>query len=146
MASPYPIQINLPRKSALTSTRAPNASLLAALQKSKNKPLLSTSTPLPQIFQSQETLVDGRNRFWDVDLEGGQKPAPAVLPAQSNDHEYTGVETEKEDAKMQWLAKLREKKLKRMDRGVVLGLAVVLCFVTALITALVVLSRVLGPW
>jgi hypothetical protein len=135
-----------PRKSAMKPTRAPNASLLAALKKSKNRPLLSTSAPLPQIFQRQETLVDGRDRFWDVDLEGGQQPAAAVLPARSNDCEYTRVETEKEDAKMQWLAKLREKKLKRMDRGVVLGLAVVLCFVTAFITALAVLSRILGPW
>jgi len=90
--------------------------------------------------------VSGKDRFWDVDLEGGKQPATAVLPARSNDHEYTGVEMEKEDAKMQGVAKLREKKLKRIDRGVALGLAMVLCFATALITALAVLSRVLGPW
>lgn len=135
-----------PPKIAQQLTRAPNASLLAALKKSKNKPLLSTSAPLPQIFHSQETLVDGRDRFWDVDLEGGQQPAAAVVPARSNDQEYTGVETEKEEAKIQWLAKLREKKLKRMDKGVILWLVLVLSFVVSLIVALVVLSRVLGPW
>lgn len=135
-----------PPKSAQQLTRAPNASLLAALKKSKNKPLLSTSTPLPQVFHSQETLVDGRDRFWDVDLEGGQQPAAAVLPARGNDQEYKGVETEKEEAKMQWLAKLREKKLKRMDKVVVLWLVLAVCFVVSLIAALVVLSRAFGPW
>lgn len=135
-----------PPRSVQQLARAPNTSLLAALKKSKNKPLLSTSAPLPEIFHSQETLVDGRDRFWDIDLEGGQQPAAAVLPARSNDREYTGVETEKEKAKMQWLAKLREKKLKRMDKGVILWLVLVLSFVVSLIVALVVLSRAFGPW
>ncbi|KAK1834391.1 hypothetical protein QBC39DRAFT_431798 [Podospora conica] len=136
-----------PRRSALKPIRAPNASLFAALQKSKNKPLLSTSAPLPRIFHSQETLVDGRDRFWDVDLENGQqRPTAAVLPARSNDHEYTVLEAEKQEANTQWLAKLTEKKLKRMDKKIILALVLVLLFIAMAIAAVAVLSWVYGPW